>query len=543
MKKLLLLSLLFFLSFVQAQNLDLEEANASVIAATNEEFLEKARQLKELDRKLKLIDLEVSYNIWFTTYQNYLEYKDLEHNLEVLISEKNGDFLEKTQNSSEIEKSLVNLSEQLGILQGYQKSPFTSLVIAPEIQKDVKIDNPIAVISGFSYIKQLRVEKKEYFERLENLNFLVAKLFEKDLLLKEVYNISFQNFISEEIEKNRKLLNEFRAVQQIVATTYSVYEKTVSQQILTIQNDIFVQFKRALNIAISIFVILLISFFIKLFAKRYIEDNQKIYTVNKIINFINIILIVMILLLAYIENVSYFVTILGFASAGIAIAMKDMFMSILGWFVIMASGTFHVGDRIKAKDSDREAFVGDIIDISPLRMTIFEDISFNTYKVNRRAGRIIFIPNNYIFTKLIANYTHNGMKTVWDGIDFYVTFDSNHKKAMYIIKNVAKKYSKGYTDMAKKQMNKLRNQYSIKNPNVEPRIYIFYEAFGMNISIWYMANAYAALALRSTICAEIIEELNKEDDIKIAYPTQTIYASNPTKAMPEDKFNFIIEEI
>lgn len=33
---------------------------------------------------------------------------------------------------------------------------------------------------------------------------------------------------------------------------------------------------------------------------------------------------------------------------------------------------------------------------------------------------------------------------------------------MYIIKNIARKYSKGYTDIAKKEMNKLRSQYSIK---------------------------------------------------------------------------------
>lgn len=539
MKKILLL-LMLLSSFVLAE--EKNDENLSNLNKNSKEFLEKTKTLKELDKKLKLIDLDVNYNIWFITYQNYLEYKDLEHNLELLITEKNEDFVEENTNSSEIEKSLVKLSEQLGLLQGNQKSPFTSLLIAPEIQKDIKIDNPIAVISGFSYIKQLKSEQKEYLERLESLNLLLAKLYEKDLLLKEVYNITYQSFILGEIDKNKKLINEFKAVQQIVSTTYSVYEKTVSQQITSVQNDIFKQFKRALNIAISIMLILIFSFIIKLVVKRYVEDNQKVYTANKIINFTNILLILMILLFAYIENVSYLVTILGFASAGIAIAMKDMFMSILGWFVIMASGTFHVGDRIKTKDTDKEAFVGDIIDISPLRMTIFEDISYNTYKYNRRAGRIIFIPNNYIFTKLIANYTHNGMKTVWDGIDFYISFDSNHKKAMYIIKNVAKKYSKGYTDMAKKQMNKLRNQYSIKNPNVEPRIYIFYEAFGMNVSVWYMANAYAALALRSTISAEIIEELNKEEDIKIAYPTQTIY-TNSIRKLPREEKNSTIEEL
>ena len=202
----------------------------------------------------------------------------------------------------------------------------------------------------------------------------------------------------------------------------------------------------------------------------------------------------LILLFGYIENIGYLITILGFASAGLAIAMKDMFMSILGYFVIIIGGSLRVGDRIRVKHVNGANYVGDIVDISLLRITIYEDITYTTYLENRRAGRIIFIPNNYIFTELISNYSHNGMKTVWDGIDILLSFDSNHKKAMWIIKE-----------------------------NVEPRIYSFFEPSGIQISVWYMTNSFATLALRSTICAEILESFSKEDDIKIAYPTQTLY--------------------
>ena len=209
--------------------------------------------------------------------------------------------------------------------------------------------------------------------------------------------------------------------------------------------------------------------------------------------------------------------------------MKDMFMSMLGWTVIVFGGSFHVGDRIKVR-KDGEDVVGDIIDISLLRMTIYEDVTIVTVNSNRRAGRIIFVPNNYIFTDLIANYSHHSMKTVWDGIDVVFSFESNHKKAAHIIKDIARKYSKGYTEIAKKQMSKLRNQYSIKNPNVEPRVFTFIEPYGVKISVWYMANTFATLSLRSTISAEIMEAIASHDDIVIAYPTQTIYMDRRVKA-------------
>jgi len=168
-------------------------------------------------------------------------------------------------------------------------------------------------------------------------------------------------------------------------------------------------------------------------------------------------------------------------------------------------------------------------------MTILEDITLTSYMKNRRSGRVVFIPNNYIFTDLIANYSHEKLKTVWDGIDIAITFDSNHKKAVYLIKNIVKKYSKGYTEIARKQLNKLRNQYSLKNTNVEPRIYTFIEPHGLVVSSWYMTNSFAALTLRSSISAEIIDAISKEDDIKIAYPTQTINLKSNKEQLIQDE--------
>jgi small-conductance mechanosensitive channel len=252
------------------------------------------------------------------------------------------------------------------------------------------------------------------------------------------------------------------------------------------------------------------------------SENELYYSTNKALNFTFITILILILLFSYLENVSHLATILGFASAGIAIALKDWFMSIMGWLVIIFSGSIHVGDRIKFQ-KDGKQYVGDVVDISILRMTLHEDITLTTDKVNRRAGRVIFVPNNYIFTEMVANYSHSGLKTVWDGIDFMITFDSDVVKAQSIAKEVSRKYSKGYTDMTRKQLNRLRSKYSMRNTSVEPRIFAFLDDFGVRISVWYLTNAYATLTLRSTISMEILTRIREEDRISIAFPSQSIY--------------------
>jgi len=123
---------------------------------------------------------------------------------------------------------------------------------------------------------------------------------------------------------------------------------------------------------------------------------------------------------------------------------------------------------------------------------------------------------------MIANYTHSGLRTVWDGIDITLTFDSNHKKAQKIVKDILKHYSKGYTDITRKQLSKMRSKYQLRATGVEPRVFTFIEQHGMVISGWYLTNSYAALQLRSTMSPEILDAFMKEDDIHIAYPTSQI---------------------
>lgn len=291
-----------------------------------------------------------------------------------------------------------------------------------------------------------------------------------------------------------------------------------------ITNQIKNQIVKIVYVGIAVLITILLAFLLKLTLRKYILDTDRIYTASKVINFLNITIIVLILLFSYMENVTYLVAIVGFASAGLAIAMKDLFMSVLGWFVIVLGGTVHVGDRVRVV-KDNSIYVGDVLDISMLRITLFEDVTLTSYKENRRAGRIIFVPNNFIFTTMFANYTHGGLKTVWDGIDFSITFDSNHKKALKIATDIGKKYAKGYTEMVRQQVHRMRDKYSLRNPNLEVRSYCMIEPNGLRISMWYQTNAYATLALRSTISGEIIEAILKEDDIHIAYPTTKVVAT------------------
>ncbi|EAH6261668.1 mechanosensitive ion channel family protein [Campylobacter lari] len=478
--------------------------------------------IKHLEEKLNQLHNNLSYNTWVEKYNNFNAYKKTQE--EILALEKEG-LKANERNKIIIERQILILKERLELLNEYKSMNFSKLILAPDdIEKMDPLTNPLAIISAYSHIKKLKRDREDFINLLNSFKKTSEELIKENILIAELAKISPNQKRQEELALSNQMVRDFSQTLRFGEISYSVYEKKIQDEIDKTTASIKVQGLRAFNVVLGIIIAIAVAFMLKFIARKYIEDNDRFYTANKIINFINVNVIVLIILFGYIENISYLVTVLGFASAGLAIAMKDMFMSMLGWCVIVFGGSFRVGDRIRVFQNGNQ-YIGDIIDISFLRITLYEDITLLTYTDNRRSGRIVFIPNNFIFTNLISNYTHHGMKTVWDGLDITLTFDSNHQKALEIVQDIVTKAAKGYTKIAKESMEKLRNEYSIRNPRVEPRFFTFFENYGLRISAWYMTNSYMALVLRSNISKDIINEFNKHDDIKFSYPSQNIYFS------------------
>ena len=491
--------------------------------------------------KINKIEAGFKDNILLKRYSNYLSYSKISADLEQLK-----DSLKRKNNlSDELEYQLLNKirvkENELELISEYKGSPIGSLINPPEIEIVEKITNPFGIINALSSIKKMEDSKQQFTSLESQLEFLSKNLEEELDSYRNLFVLEPKDEYKEKIAFLDKQKRDFDIVLDIVTTTQEVYGRKIEQVILEIKNQISQQVQKMLLIFAIIVIMLIVSFLVKLTLKRYFSQNENYYMVNKIINFTLAFLVLMLLLFSYIDNVSYLVTILGFASAGIAIALKDWFMSIFGWLVIVTSGFIQVGDRIRVTKGEVET-VGDVLDISLFKITIKEDVTLVSYMKNRRAGRIFFVPNNYIFSELISNYSHSELKTVWDGIDITLTFDSNFKKAQKIIRDILKHYSKGYSDITRKQLSKMRNKYQLRATGVEPRVFTLLEPYGMVISGWYLTNSFAALVLRSTICAEILEALMKEDDIHIAYPTQQININKtsnpygPASKMPKKEF-------
>ncbi|RLA78959.1 MAG: mechanosensitive ion channel family protein [Epsilonproteobacteria bacterium] len=538
--KILLLCL-----FLASSLFSLEIKDDASINAQEQALVELEKEDKKREKIVSLLsDIDVveeqifvKNSVWLKSYASYLTSLDVRERLQKI--KKRIKYLNKRKRKTLSQKDELNslvskekiLASEIEKLKKKDTAPFLNLITPPNIEEIQSISNPFDIFTGISLTKTLDKDFNDYLLRKDELTDIVALLKSELKIYKQLELVKKKDEYVKTAKQKGKQLERFETALDTMSVTADVYKQRLEIIQTNLDKDINTQIVKIGKIGVIILVVFVVFFLLKLVVKKYITDHDRFYMANKIITFTNFIIIIMILFFNYIENAGNMLTILGFASAGIAIAMKDWFMSILGWLVIVIGGSVHVGDRIRV-DMDGMKYVGDVMDISLLRMTILEDITLTAITKNRRAGRIIFVPNNYVFTNMIANYTHSSLKTVWDGVAITITYDSNHKKAMHIAKEVTRKFSKGYTDITRKQLNKLRNQYSLKNTNVEPRIFSFIQDNGISIDSWYLTNAYATLTLRSVISLEIVDAFNAEDDITIAYPTQMLHMEKSIKTPP-----------
>ena len=480
----------------------------------------KADTKEDINQEIKTLDLKlnIDQNIWLKKYANFERHNSILEQLKVL--EKTLENLKKNPKSNALkiqqtEIEIDTLSRRLELLGVDRNNPFKDLLLKPEIGEVIDVKNPFAIIWAVGFLKHLDDLKKQLIQKESALDETLDLLERKHELLLMARKHNKTSELEFLLRHTQSQIFELRAAQNVLQTTDEIFDRSAQEARVKVKNQIKAQVIKMAVILAAIIVSIALALLLKMLLRRYLGDSERYYLAAKVINFLHISLVVLIVMFAYLDNVAYLVTFLGFASAGLAIAMKDLFMSLLGWCVITIGGSIRVGDRIKIL-KDGSEFLGDVLDISALRITLYEDVTLQSMQ-NGRAGRIIFIPNHYIFTTMVANYTHGGLKSVWDGIEFNLTFDSDIERAKQIGRDIILNHIN--IDLIRREFVRLRTRYGMKIPDLSIRIFSLMENNGIKLCLWYPTSVHGAMQLKSTISLEITEALLKEPNIHIAYNT------------------------
>jgi small-conductance mechanosensitive channel len=212
-----------------------------------------------------------------------------------------------------------------------------------------------------------------------------------------------------------------------------------------------------------IFVLFIITFLRRLFRKK-LPDSSLRYNSQKGIEIIGYFLIVLISISYFSGNIKDFTLAIGLLTAGIAITLQELILSIAGSFYIFIVRAYKPGDRIEIN-----GIKGDVIDIDSIYTTMMEIgewVSSDNY-----SGRIVKLSNAFVFKGPIYNYSRD-FPFVWDEFDLPVRYGSDIELAKSVVIEVAQEILSDYVAQSISKWKEVVNRYYIEDAQVNPTLAI-----------------------------------------------------------------------
>ena len=259
----------------------------------------------------------------------------------------------------------------------------------------------------------------------------------------------------------------------------------------------------------------LIFFIIRKLIQKYAVNNIKDvkirYRSQKILSYTTFTLSAVIVGQIWFKGIQSITTYLGLLSAGVAIALKDPLVNLIGWQYILWRRPFDVGDRVEIGEK-----AGDVIDITPFNFTMME--IGNWVGADESTGRILHVPNGQVFTQYLANYG-KGFKYIWNEIAILITFESNWTKAKSILEDISSKRAAHLSKPAEKKVIEASKKFMITDQKLEPKVFTKICDSGIEFTIRYLCTPMRRRRSEQYMWEDILTEFAKFDDIDFAYPT------------------------
>ncbi len=240
----------------------------------------------------------------------------------------------------------------------------------------------------------------------------------------------------------------------------------------------------------------------KIYSNLPVNDKKKFFRNRKIRIILTAISFILVFLL-WGEKLSGLITIISFISAGLTIAIREIIFNFFAGIYININRPFEIEDRIEIDD-----VMGDVISKHALGFEILE-IGKRVYG-EQSTGRIIHIPNSYIFTKTLKNYT-KVFKYIWDEIKVDISLDADIKKTEEILYEIVfdnetlKEIPKKMEDAVDEAILEYRIYYN----NLDPIIYIKIEKSHIEMYLRYLVHPKKARGVQNEIHMRILEEYQK----------------------------------
>lgn len=204
-------------------------------------------------------------------------------------------------------------------------------------------------------------------------------------------------------------------------------------------------------------------------------------------------------------------TIIGLATAGLTVALKDFIVAFLGWFVLMGRNGLRVGDWVEI-----EGVSGEVIEIGLLKTVLLE--MGNWAASGHPTGRRVAFVNSFAMERHYFNFSTSG-QWLWDELLVSLPVDVDAYRAADQIRELVEKETAADAVEAERDWERVTRQYGMAPFSARPAVGLRPAAQGMEASARYITRAPRRFEMKGRLMKQIVDLLRK--------PVEAVSEPNP----------------
>lgn len=194
-------------------------------------------------------------------------------------------------------------------------------------------------------------------------------------------------------------------------------------------------------------------------------------------------------------------TILGFAGAGLTVALKDFIVAFFGWFVLMGKDGIRVGDWVEI-----DGVAGEVIEINLLRTVLLETGNWTT--TGHPTGRKVNFVNSYAIEGHFFNFTTSG-QWLWDELKYTIPAEQDPYALLEPIEKTVGQETEASVRAAEEEWARDAKTYRVRSVSAAPAVNVHPMPSGVEVQIRYITRAHERHAMRAKLNQAVVQVLHR----------------------------------
>src|SRR6266852_5969478 len=243
---------------------------------------------------------------------------------------------------------------------------------------------------------------------------------------------------------------------------------------------------------------------------RYVQDVHRRHQLLQLRRLVVGVIAGLVLIFDFANELGTLGTVMGFAAAGIALALQNVILSLAGYFYVSGRFGIRVGERVQISGIN-----GDVLEIGLFKMTLMEYAG--DHASSQPTGRVVVFPNSVGFQPN-ANFFKQapGSNFTWNELRFTLAPECDYRLAEKRLIEVVNQVFARYRDQVQREYHNMERDLNVRLDMLRPQSRLQLDDAGIELVIRYPVQLYGAVQTADEVARRLVDAIKREPGLKLA---------------------------